>query len=68
MKRKNTEMNYETTEKLFYHMDNLETYSKMYSTEIHNNDPDWEVVARYGDYIKESRKGIFKTIQDQQDV
>ena len=61
-------MNYENTETLFYHMDNLETYSKMYSTEINKSDPDWEAVNRYGDNIKVARKGIFKVLQGQQDV
>ena len=61
-------MNYETTEKLFYHMDNLETYSKLWNTEISKSDPDWEAVTRYGDNIKYARKGIFTVLQDQQDV
>ena len=61
-------MNYETTEALFYHMDNLETNSKMYSNEIYNTNPDWEAINRYDDNIKTARKGIFKILQDQQDV
>ena len=61
-------MNYETTEKLFYHMDNLETYSKLWNTEINKSDPDWEAVSRYTGNIKEARKGIFTALQDQQDV
>ena len=61
-------MNYETTEALFYHMDNLETNSKMYSNEIYNANPDWEAINRYDDNIKTARKGIFKILQDQQDV
>ena len=68
MKRKNTKMNYETTETLFHHMNTLETYSQMYSTEIHKSDPDWEAVARFNDYVKESRKRIFELVQDKQDV
>ena len=68
MKRKKTKMNYETTEALFNHMDNLETNSKMYSNEIYNTNPDWEAINRYDDNIKEARKGIFKILQDQQDV
>ena len=61
-------MNYETTEALFYHMDNLETNSKMYSNEIYNTNPDWEAINRYDDNIKTARKGIFKILQDQQNV
>jgi hypothetical protein len=61
-------MNYETTEALFYHMDNLETNSKMYSNEIYNANPDWEAINRYDDNIKTARKGIFKILQDQQNV
>ena len=68
MKRKKTKMNYETTEALFYHMDNLETNSKMYSNEIYNTNPDWEAINRYDDNIKTARKGIFKILQDQQNV
>jgi hypothetical protein len=56
-------MNYETTEKLFRFMDNLETYSKMYNMEISENNPDWEEVGRYGDYIQEARKSIFNILQ-----
>ena len=56
-------MNYETTEKLFRFMENLETYSKMHSREISKDDPDWEDVGRYGDYIQEARKGIFSVLQ-----
>ena len=61
-------MNYETTEALFNQMDNLETNSKMYSNEIYNTNPDWEAINRYDDNIKTARKGIFKILQDQQDV
>tara|TARA_R110000744_G_scaffold1085_1_gene3943 strand:- start:350 stop:535 length:186 start_codon:yes stop_codon:yes gene_type:complete len=61
-------MNYETTEKLFTHMDHLETYSKMWSAEMDKSDPDWKAVTRYGDNIKSARKGIFKVLQDKQDV
>jgi hypothetical protein len=56
-------MNYETTEKLFRLMDNIETYSKMYNMEMSKNNPDWDEVCRYGDYIQEARKRIFNILQ-----
>ena len=56
-------MNYETTEKLFYHMDNLETYSKLYQREISKDDPDWTALGSYGDDIQVARKGIFSILQ-----
>ena len=56
-------MNYETTENLFNYMDSLETYSKMYANEIHEAEPDWEAIGRYGDNMQEARKGIFSILQ-----
>jgi|TARA_R110000764_G_scaffold43226_2_gene97178 hypothetical protein len=63
MKRKKTEMKYDTTEELFTHMDNLETYSKMHSIEISKDEPSWESVDWYSDNIKKARKSIYELVK-----
>ena len=52
-------MDYETTQELFFHMDNLETNSSMYNREISKDDPNWKAAGSYCEDMQLARKGIF---------
>lgn len=59
-------MNYAKTKELFDAMDNLETYSKLHSSEIHKEDCDFKTLARYCDNIETARNKIFNLMEQGQ--
>ena len=61
-------MNYNQTQDLFEAMDNLEVYAKMHQREMTKDDTDWDVVNRYTDLMKVSRKRIFDAMEGSTDV
>ena len=55
-------MNYTKTKDLFDALDNLETYSKLHSSELHKEDCDFKTLTRYGQNIQEARRIIFNLL------
>jgi len=60
-------MTYSQSKELFAAMDNLETYSKLHSMEIHKDKQiDYEAVTRYSRYIEVARSKIFNMMEQSQ--
>jgi len=59
-------MNYAKTKELFDAMDNIETYSKLHSSELHKEDCDFKILTCYGDNIHTARNKIFNLMEQNQ--
>lgn len=57
-------MTYKQSKELFDAMDNLETYSKLHTLEIHKDEViDYDAVVRYSRYIEVARTKIFNLME-----
>jgi hypothetical protein len=61
-------MNYQQSKALFDALDDLETYAKMHTNELHKDDCDFKTLTRYKEYIDVAKCKVFNLAEEANDL